>query len=142
MSIFVKIASNHSTCPPVSQGYDEEEMCLLFYIVSYVTEPCPAYPIGILLTNPTTNILRTRFLDNWAELSIDAEDVEVLSVLAADIEQKATRMGAHDVISQLLDSLSNAIRITDGEHVDSDNDDATLNHLFDTLVVQQPSRGE
>lgn len=114
-------------------------MRLVFYVLSCVSGLLPARPIGILLTNPATNSLKTRFRDKWDDLSVSVEDQEILSLLPVDIEQKATQMAVHELISQLLDTLSNTICISNGENIDAHDDVVMLNQLFDARVVQQRS---
>ena len=68
--------------------------------------------IGVLLADPSSDELYVRLRRDWASISDDPEDVELLKALADDLELKGREMGAGALVGWLEDSLSNTIRIS------------------------------
>jgi SOS-response transcriptional repressor LexA len=75
--------------------------------------------LGVLVQDSQSNALYLRFRRDLETLDpeADAEDLEVLSALAEDLDQKAREMGAEALFEYLEVTLSTSIRITDREPV-------------------------
>jgi SOS-response transcriptional repressor LexA len=85
--------------------------------------------IGVLLRDPEADALRLRFRRDLESLA-DAEDLDVLSVLADDLAAKSQEMGAEKLFDYLESTLSGAIRITDREEVLVSDFDRALDRLY------------
>jgi len=75
--------------------------------------------LGVLVQDSQSDALRLRFRRDLETLDpkAEAEDLEVLSALAEDLEQKAREMGAEALFEYLEGTLSTSVRITDRESV-------------------------
>jgi SOS-response transcriptional repressor LexA len=85
--------------------------------------------IGVLLEDPATNSVHIRLRRDW-DVIADETDGEVLELLADDLAQRASEMGASTFFAMLEDTLSNAIRITDRVQTIVDDFDRALNRLY------------
>ena len=86
--------------------------------------------IGVLLADPSSDELYVRLRRDWASISDDPEDVELLKALADDLELKGREMGAEALIGGLEDSLSNTIRISDRRRVIVEDFSRALDRLY------------
>jgi phage repressor protein C with HTH and peptisase S24 domain len=78
--------------------------------------------LGVLVQDSQSDALHLRFRRDLETLAAEAEDAEdedlqVLSALAEDLDQKAREMGAEALFEYLEGTLSTSIRITDREPV-------------------------
>jgi SOS-response transcriptional repressor LexA len=85
--------------------------------------------IGVLLEDPATNSVHLRLRRDW-DVIADEADAEILELLADDLAQKASEMGASAFFAWLEDTLSNTLRITDRVQTIVDNFDRGLNRLY------------
>ena len=83
-----------------------------FLILHYCAPSRDRRPIGVFLFDPLRERLTWRLLNDWAQFA-DAEDIECLSCLAADLVKYAREMGAGQFLAHLEDTLSNVLRISD-----------------------------
>ncbi len=86
--------------------------------------------IGVLLADPSSDELYVRLRRDWASISDDPEDIELLKALADDLELKSREMGAGALVGWLEDSLSNAIRISDRHAVIVEDFPRALDRLY------------
>lgn len=70
-----------------------------------------AVTAGVLLEDPSTDILHIRLRRDWEQLA--PEEAEVLSLLEDDLLARAAQMGAAKFLAQLEDTLSNTVRVSD-----------------------------
>ena len=89
--------------------------------------------IGVLLEDPRSDALWVKFRRDWDEIA-DPEDAEVLEALAADLAAQAEESGAEAVLARLVDTASNALRVSDRESVAVDDFRRTLNRLYSRHV--------
>ncbi len=68
--------------------------------------------LGVLLRDPESDALFVRFRRDMNTLA-EEEDLEALAALAADLNSKATEMGAERLFDYLENTLSASVRITD-----------------------------
>src|ERR1700680_3859500 len=75
--------------------------------------------LGVLVQDSQSDALYLRFRRDLGTLAGEAEDedLQVLSALAADLEQKARELGAEALFEYLEGTLSASLRITDREPV-------------------------
>lgn len=73
-------------------------------------------PLGILLEDPSTGRLHTRFRRDW-EVHFPDDQIEFLESLEQDLTEKAREMGTAALFDWMTSSLSNFLRITDPETV-------------------------
>ena len=73
-------------------------------------------PAGVLLYDPHSNGLHVRLRRDWEWIAPE-EDAEVLSALAGDLENKAAELGAAQLLQNLEESLSNAVRISEPREI-------------------------
>src|SRR5258708_6619485 len=85
--------------------------------------------LGVLLQDPASDALYLRFRRDWEELA-NGEDSEVLSLLAADLGQKAAEMGAEKLFAYLESTLSNAVIVSDREPVLVEDFSRALDRLY------------
>ena len=104
-----------------------------YVIVQFAGPGRPVTDIGILLLDPSSDRLYFRFRDNWASIA-DADDVEVLSLLAADLARKAREMGGRELLEWLEDTLSNALQLTERRRVHVTDFDSCLADLFERTI--------
>jgi phage repressor protein C with HTH and peptisase S24 domain len=73
--------------------------------------------LGVLVQDSQSDALHLRFRRDLETLDPEAEaqDLEVLSALAEDLDQKAREMGAEALFEYLEGTLSTSIRVTDRE---------------------------
>ena len=86
--------------------------------------------IGVLLADPSSDELYVRLRRDWASISDDPEDIELLKALADDLELKSREMGAEALVGWLEDSLSNTIRISDRRAVIVEDFSRALDRLY------------
>ena len=70
---------------------------------------------GVLLEDPANDRLYLRFRRDWD--AIAPAEADVLSELQSDLAGKAQEMGAAQLLTQLQDTLSNALRISNPREV-------------------------
>lgn len=83
--------------------------------------------IAVLLLDRATDALLMRFTKDlgWVEES----ELEIVSALAEDITTKAHELGASALVDYFSATLSNTLRITDPQHVFTEDVDAELEKL-------------
>ena len=86
--------------------------------------------LGVLLEDPETDALRLRFRRDLDALTDDEEELEVLEALAADLEAKASEMGAAKLFEYLESNASNAVQVTDREEIAVEDLGRALNRLY------------
>ncbi|MGH9612257.1 MAG: DUF3037 domain-containing protein [Bryobacteraceae bacterium] len=86
--------------------------------------------IGVLLADPSSDELYVRLRRDWASISDDPEDIELLKALADDLELKSRELGAEALVGWLEDSLSNTIRISDRRAVIVEDFSLALDRLY------------
>lgn len=104
-----------------------------FSVVSFVPPGGTQVPIGVLLIN--TERVRVAFLHDFAAVTTDPEAAEVLSALSASLVELGRELGARALLDYLEDTLSNSIRITSRERINSTDLDEALGSLYDEHVV-------
>jgi len=70
-----------------------------------------AVTAGVLLEDPATDSVHIRLRRDWEQLA--PEEAEVLSLLEDDFLTRSAQMGAAQFLSQLEDTLSNTVRVSD-----------------------------
>ena len=96
-------------------------------------------PYGILLVDEETDRL-TRRLRDWACFDdLDEQEIDILTALPGDLDQKAREMGGLRLLQSLEDSLSGFFRISDRASIAYSDASAAAGRLFDEHV-QQPVR--
>jgi SOS-response transcriptional repressor LexA len=70
-----------------------------------------AVTAGVLLEDPGANSIHIRLRRDWDQLA--PEEAEVLSLLEDDLLSRAAQMGAAEFLTQLEDTLSNTVRVSD-----------------------------
>jgi phage repressor protein C with HTH and peptisase S24 domain len=95
--------------------------------------------IGVLLLDPTTDILHLRLRRDW-ELVASGEDAEVLAELEDDLLSQARDLGGTAVLEHLENIASQSIRVTDREAVTVHDFDRTLSDLYREHVPAQVLR--
>ena len=90
-----------------------------FSIVQVDLPGTGAVNLGVLVQDSQSDALYLRFRRDLETLAgeADAEDLEVLTALAEDLDQKAREIGAEALFEYLERTLSASIRITDREPV-------------------------
>src|SRR5581483_904301 len=86
--------------------------------------------VGVLLEDPETDALRLRFRRDLDALTDDKEELELLEALAADLEAKASEMGAAKLFEYLESNASNAVQVTDREEIAVEDLGRALNRLY------------
>jgi hypothetical protein len=106
----------------VTAHFNAEFMCL-----QYVCSGEHPRNIAVLLLDRERDQLFSRFVDHWS--GFDEHDLEIVSAFATDIYMKGQGMGASKLIESLLDTASNALRITDPKPISAGDLQAELAHL-------------
>ena len=89
--------------------------------------------VGVLLLNSESDQLHMRLRPDWEELA-EPDDVEVLSLLEEDFEQKHREMGGEVFLRFLEDTLSNVVRVTDRQSVMVRDFSKELDRLYERHV--------
>ncbi len=84
---------------------------------------------GVLLEDPSTDVLHLRFRRDWDSLA-EEDDLEILEALADDLAAKAREMGARELLAFLDANLSNTIQLSEIESVIVEDFDRALNRLY------------
>ncbi len=93
----------------------------------------PVHNAGVLLFDPSSGKLHLRLRNHWEEIA-DPEELDVLSALRDDFEEKIHEMGGRRFLEWLEDTLSNALLLTGRERVAVDSFSRTLDRLFEEHV--------
>jgi hypothetical protein len=88
--------------------------------------------IGVFVCDATSDELAMYMREEYT--GFDADDLELLEALAADVAAKALEMGAHRFLAHLEDSLSNALLITDRTPVVCEDASAFAKDLYHRLT--------
>lgn len=88
---------------------------------------------GVLLEDPATDSVHIRLRRDWEQLV--PEEAEVLSLLEEDLQLRASQMGAAQFLSQLEDTLSNTIRISDRRETIVEDFSRALGRLYRQHVI-------
>jgi len=104
-----------------------------FSVLSFARPGGTLIPIGVLLLDRSEDQLRVLLRTKWDDIA-DADDVEILASLSSDLMQVSREIGGRRLLEYLDDTLSNTIRITDGEFHGSNDLDITLHDLFRRYV--------
>jgi hypothetical protein len=86
--------------------------------------------LGVLLLDPADDVLYLRIRRDVARLTSDETDREMLELLQADLESKASEMGGAALLEWLESSLSNFLRVSDRESVMVERFPAALYRLY------------
>lgn len=92
--------------------------------------------LGVLLQDRESNTLYLRFRRDLDSL-VDEEDRDVFEVLADDLAQKASELGAEKLFEYLESTLSGSLRITDREQVVVEDFKRALDRLYRQQVSSQ-----
>ncbi len=98
------------------------------YLVMEAALPGFSGPIGVLLQDPQTDRLYTRFRRDLENLD------EVLAAVPASLEARAAETGAGTLLDWCGDALSNAIRATDIRQTLVDDFERTAERLYQRYV--------
>ncbi len=88
---------------------------------------------GVLLVDRETGRCSIRLRRDWEEL-VDEDDLEVFEALQEDLNSKLSELGADGLLTQMEDSLSSVLTITEREAVAVDDFDRTLSRLYRSNV--------
>jgi SOS-response transcriptional repressor LexA len=91
-------------------------------------------PFGILLVDQGTGELTKRLRDLACFEELDEDELDVLTALPADLEQKAGEIGGLGLLESLEDSLSGFFRISDRESIAYSDANVAVGRLFDEHV--------
>jgi SOS-response transcriptional repressor LexA len=95
----------------------------------------PEHDIGLLLVDaePGSPRFALRLRRHWEDLA-DAEDIEYLSAVEEDFQDKIADLGVHAFLESLEDSLSHILRLTERETVAVDSFSRVADQLFERYV--------
>lgn len=93
----------------------------------------PSANVGVLLLDVTNDRLYWRLVSDWRPYA-DEDDIELLEALDADFREQINRIGGGKYLAQLLDTASNAIRLTDERQVFVSDFQAEVDRLFHVAV--------
>jgi hypothetical protein len=102
-----------------------------FSILSLAHAGGDIVPIGILLLNGQELVIRCR--QDWDNVA-DADDLELLTALAEDLVQRGRELGAVKLLDYLEDTLSNWLRISDRQRIETKNLDEEIDRLYNLYV--------
>lgn len=91
-------------------------------------------PYGILLADRDTGQLTQRLRDVACFDDLDEQELDILTALPADLDQKAREMGGLRLLDSLEESLSGFFRITDRASIAYSDAQAAVDRLFDEHV--------
>jgi SOS-response transcriptional repressor LexA len=97
-------------------------------------------PYGILLADRGTDRLTRRLRDASCFDELDEPELDILTALPRDLDQKAEEMGALRLLDSLEDSLSGFFRIGDRTPIAYTDAQATVDRLFDEHVNSEVGR--
>jgi phage repressor protein C with HTH and peptisase S24 domain len=83
---------------------------------------------GVLLEDPETNHLHVRLRRDWEQIA--PEEADVLAALEDDLLQKASEMGAGDLLNLFEATLSHTLQISDRRDVIVEDFERGLNRLY------------
>ena len=88
--------------------------------------------IAVILLDSEENCVRIQFTTDWNRYNED--EVEILTALEQDIQNKTADLGATELFRHLLETLSNAILITEPESLTTTDPQLTLDELHDRFL--------
>lgn len=91
-------------------------------------------PAGVLLRDPASDRLFVRVRRDWETVAVDDEDLDLLTVLGADLEAKGEELGAEAVLGRLDRGWSNRILVSERKTVLAANPERTLQRLYAASV--------
>jgi phage repressor protein C with HTH and peptisase S24 domain len=91
-------------------------------------------PYGILLADRDTDQLTRRLRDAASFDELDEPELDILTALPRDLDQKAGEIGALGLLDSLEDSLSGFFRISDRTSIAYSDAQATVDRLFNEHV--------
>lgn len=94
-------------------------------------------PYGILLVDQETGRLTRRMRDFACFDDLDEQEVDILTALPDDLDQKAGEMGGLQLLESLEAGLSGFFRISDKEPIAYADAGSTVDRLFDEHVVSE-----
>jgi hypothetical protein len=92
------------------------------YLLSYAAPGQTIQPVGVLMFDCHADTLHWRLPEKF-DIS-DAFHRDYLSMLSADIAAKVDEMGGRALLSYFTESLSNVLRISEVDPLDSESPDA------------------
>src|SRR5689334_23254044 len=108
-------------------------MTATFSVLSFARPGGEIIPIGVLLLDRSDDQLRVLLRKKWDDIA-DRDDIEVLECLSSDLMRVSKEIGGRNLLEYLTQTLSNTIRITDGDILVSNDLDTTLDDLFQRYV--------
>jgi len=91
-------------------------------------------PYGILLADQDSDKLTRRLRDAASFDELDEVELDILTALPRDLDQKAEEMGALRLLDWFEDSLSGFLRISDRDSIAYSDAQTTVDRLFDEHV--------
>jgi hypothetical protein len=88
------------------------------------------FNLGVILRDREEDRLHFRFLSDLAERGLSADDLEVLSGFPSLCEQIAQERGTYGLFSLLLDTLSHAIRVSNGQTILGESAEEAIEALY------------
>ncbi|MEO8097307.1 MAG: S24 family peptidase [Acidobacteriota bacterium] len=92
---------------------------------------------GVVLHDPLMDGLHVRLRRDWDGLTAP-EDAHVLAALQDDLESKAAELGASQLLSQLQESLSNVLQISEPRKVLVEDYERALGRFYRQHVEARP----
>ena len=104
-----------------------------FYYVLVFASPLQRLDIGILLYIPSEDQLLLKFRNDWN--TVISDDLEILELLASDLEQKAQELGPRALLAYLEDTLSNTIQLSERLDIEiTETPVITVSELFERII--------
>ena len=104
----------------------QEEFCILDLALPGASRTA----IGVFLFDSVSGRLQFRLREDWDDVSVDEDDLELLECLARDFAGKIGEMGGAAFLDSLEDTLSNFLMLSPREAAAG----ADLDDLFETHV--------
>jgi hypothetical protein len=104
-----------------------------YVVMEFVRDSEQPVPIAILLLDPETHRLYVRCRE-FASLG-DAEDAEMVSTFLEQLADEASVAGGATMLSELEDSLSNAVQLSERMPVPTADIVAALSQLYDRYLT-------
>ena len=116
---------------PVTVSLSTHKIYFLEYVSANVD--VNAKRIAVLLHDPEAHVVRMRFREDWTTFK---DDLDILELLAEDLYAKLQEFGADELIEWMTSTLSNTIRMTEGEEISTSDPDAVVESMFIASVLE------
>jgi hypothetical protein len=103
------------------------------YMLSYVPPGLSSRTIGVLVYDPSTDVLQWQLPEDWTFVT-DQFDREYFELLSADFVAKVNETGGGQLLAYLRSTLSNVLRISDPVAVEGSTAEAALHEAFSRHV--------